>query len=243
VFVTEVEYRIIASGRTLGTHPVDGTLVAGQTLIFAGRRWRIMKIDDDARVIEVKPSRRGRPPSFKSDWGGVHDHIAATMKRVLFSSDQFPYLNDVAQLLLTRAREAFVTLHLHETALISWGDGTLIVPWLGSKKLLTLALGLSATRDEGNGADASAVGHAIEMPKTPIDAARRLLTRISDEGPQDPAALASKVGRPQFAKFDRYLTGDLMALVTVVERLDINSLSESATISLNSPHFQPETTA
>jgi ATP-dependent Lhr-like helicase len=202
-----------------------------------------MKIDDDARVIDVKPSLRGRPPTFKGDGGGVHDHIVATMKRVLVSSEQIPYLTDTAQLLLTRAREAFRELRLHETALIPWGDGTLVVPWLGTKKLVTLALGLCATRVEENGADASAVGHAIEMPKTPIDAAQRLLTRIADEGPPDPATLASKVARPQVAKFDRFLTSDLMALVTVVERLDVNSLAESAALSLRPPHCQPETTA
>ncbi len=235
VFVTEIEYRIVASGRTLGTHPVDGTLVPGQTLIFAGRRWRIKAIDDDARVIEVTPSRRGRPPSFKSDGGGIHDHIVARMKQVLSAPDPLPYLNDTAQLLLARARDAFAALRLHETALIPWGDGTLILPWLGSKKIVTLALALSATRDDDGGADASAVGHAIEMPKTPIDAAQRLLERLAQGSPPDPAALASKVARPQIAKFDHFLPSDLMALVTVVERLDANAVPAAARLCAEAP--------
>lgn len=233
VFATEVEYRVIASGQTLGTHPIDVAIAAGQTLIFAGRRWRILLVDDDARVIEVKPSRHGRPPKFRGGWGAIHDHVVAIMRHVLLAQDFPVYLDPPAKELLASARRAFRTLQLHESAIIPWGNGTLIVPWLGTKKLATLALSLCATVDGELDMDASPIGHAIEMPKTPPDTAKRLLARLATDAPLEPSKIAERAARPQFAKFDRLLPADLMALVTVVEQLDIKSVPNSAYRVLN----------
>jgi ATP-dependent Lhr-like helicase len=233
VFATEVEYRVVASGRTLGTHPVDVAIAAGQTLIFAGRRWHILSIDDDARVIEVKPSRHGRPPSFKGSWGGIHDHVVATMRRVLLAQDLPVYLDAPAKELLAAARQAFRSLQLHERAIVPWGNGSLIVPWLGTKKLTTLALTLNASGSDESDVDASPVGHAIEMPKTPPDTVGRLLSRLATDAPLEPTKIAERAAKPQLAKFDHLLPTDLMALVTVVERLDVMSVPAAAFWTIN----------
>ena len=75
VFQTPEEYRIIADGKPLGTLPVIMILAPGMTIIFSGRRWRIIDIHDKDKVIEVTADRIGRSPPFGGDGGLIHDRV------------------------------------------------------------------------------------------------------------------------------------------------------------------------
>jgi ATP-dependent Lhr-like helicase len=219
VFATEQEYRLVHEAKTLGTYPISITVAVGQTIIFTGRRWRIERIDDDARVIEVKPARRADPPKFNGLWGGVHDHIVAVMKNVLAGEAVPDYLDEAARTLLGQAREAFRAHELTRRSTIPYGRGTLLLPWVGTKKLTTLALAFNALE-----MDASTLGHAIELSDHAPEAVMRVLGRMALEPPPPPEMIAAKAAKPHRAKFDPLLPADLMNLVTVVEQLDIGSV-------------------
>ncbi|MCU0729995.1 MAG: DEAD/DEAH box helicase [Hyphomonas sp.] len=223
VFATELEYRVIHESKTLGTYPISITVAVGQTIIFTGRRWRIERIDDDARVIEVKPARRADPPKFNGLWGGVHDHIVAGMKDVLADETVPEYLDDAARTLLAQAREAFRAQGLATRSTIPYGSGTLLLPWVGTKKLTTLALAFNALE-----MDASTFGHAIELLDHAPHAVMRVLRRMAAEAPPPPEIIAAKAAKPHRAKFDPLLPRDLMNLVTVVEQLDVGSIPSVA---------------
>jgi ATP-dependent Lhr-like helicase len=228
VFATEREYRIVTESKTLGTYPISITVAVGQTIIFAGRRWRIARIDDDARVIEVKPTRRADPPKFDGLWGGVHDHIVAVMREVLANESVPAYLDEMARKLLVQAREAFHSYELVTRSILPYGRGTLLLPWVGAKKLTSLGLAFNALE-----MDASPFGHAIELPEHDPDAVKRVLERMSAEPPPSPKLIAAKAAKPHRAKFDPFLPAELMDLVTVVEQLDVDSLPQVATKLLN----------
>jgi ATP-dependent Lhr-like helicase len=59
-FVTPDEYRLMTSGTLLGTLPVVNPVTEGSFLIFAGRRWRVMDVDQEKRVIGLAPAGGGR---------------------------------------------------------------------------------------------------------------------------------------------------------------------------------------
>jgi ATP-dependent Lhr-like helicase len=61
VFPTPEEYRLLAGGREIGTLPVDNVLAPGMLLIFSGRRWRIVEVDDRDKVISLAPAPGGAP--------------------------------------------------------------------------------------------------------------------------------------------------------------------------------------
>jgi ATP-dependent helicase Lhr and Lhr-like helicase len=223
VFATEQEYRVVDEAKTLGTYPISITVAVGQTIIFTGRRWRIERIDDDARVIEVKPARRADPPKFNGLWGGVHDHIVAGMRDVLAGNIVPEYLDESARTLLAQAREGFRAHDLMTHSAIPHGRGTLLLPWVGTKKLTSLALAFNALE-----MDASTFGHAIELSNHSLDAVMQVLGRMAAEPPPPPEVIAAKAAKPHRAKFDPLLPADLMTLVTVVEQLDVNSIPDIA---------------
>ena len=223
VFMSEVEYRIVHETRTLGTYPIDAPVAPNETLIFAGRRWRIVAVDNDARVITVKPTRAGKPPYFTSSGGGIHDHIIEKMRDILAGNEDYFYLDEVAVELLGDARTTFRNLGLHERSLLRSGDNVLIFPWVGTKRLKTLLLALLARQMNG-----TAAWHVIEILAAGSNGVRRHLEDIAADQNPDAMQLADHLARPQLAKFDYVLSPELINLVTIRERLDVAALPSIA---------------
>ena len=84
-FTSPEEYRLLMSGRPLGTVPADQALYPGALLIFGGRRWKVTAVDHVQKIIEVTTAAGGRPPRFDSGHGAVHDQVRAKMRSVLAS--------------------------------------------------------------------------------------------------------------------------------------------------------------
>jgi ATP-dependent Lhr-like helicase len=223
VFATPDEYRIVHGSRTLGTKPMDQTIAPGQTMIFAGRRWRIVDVDDRARVVTVKPAKKALPPAFGGDWAGVHDRIVETMRAILGADQTYPYLDGTAAKLLADARAAWRDLGLTTTPVLASGRGVLLFPWVGTRKLETLALALMV-RDFV----ASADGHVIEVDDAHPQAVAEVVAEMAASPAPDPQAIVDRVSKPVRAKFDRFLSKGLMDLVTAVERLDVASMPDVA---------------
>ncbi len=200
VFATPEEYRVVHGTRTLGTKPMDQTVAPGQTMIFAGRRWRIVEGDDRARVVSVKPAKKALPPAFGGDWAGVHDRIVETMRTILASEETHAYLDASAAKLLADARAAWAELALATTPVLASGNGVLLFPWVGTRKLETLALALMA-----RGFIASADGHVIEVDDARPEAVAEVLAEMAASTPPDPQAIVDRVSKPVRAKFDHFL--------------------------------------
>ena len=52
-FETAEEYRLVNDGREIGSMPVYSPLTDESFLIFGGRRWKVVAVDDERRVITV----------------------------------------------------------------------------------------------------------------------------------------------------------------------------------------------
>jgi len=223
VFATSREYRIMHEARALGTYPLDSPLAPGETIIFAGRRWKVLEIDDRVRVITVKPTKGGKPPYFSGEGGGIHDEIVKTMRHVLASADEYTYLDTAAAELLSAARSAFDDLDLRERSVIAYGDGAILFPWVGSKKLQTMALSFLAKNFE-----ASNFGHFIEAQGCTVEGVESHLRELVAGNVPPLNDLLKRVAKPSVARFDHFLTWELMAMVTTRERLDFDSLPATA---------------
>ena len=58
-FTTPDEWRLMSDGRQLGTMPIITLLAPGLLLIFAGRRWSIVGVDTEHKVVDLVPSPGG----------------------------------------------------------------------------------------------------------------------------------------------------------------------------------------
>lgn len=143
VFQTAEEYRLLWDGRELGTLPVDNVLIPGMLLIFSGRRWRVVEVDDRDRVISVMPSKGGAPPIFGGDPGDIHDEVVSRMIEIFEDNISPVYLDRAAAELLDEGRRAYRQIGLDEARGISQGPASWVVATRkGTVITTTLALAL-----------------------------------------------------------------------------------------------------
>ncbi len=151
-FSTPEEYTLMAEGKSLGTLPFSNPISEGAFLIFAGRRWKVISVDMDKKVIDLTPSAGGRVPKFEGGAGLVDDKIKEEMHNVYTSTNTPVYLDKTAQDLLLEARKYFLSYRLAEMSILQNGKETLIFIWKGDRIINTifvqlLARGLKVTRD------------------------------------------------------------------------------------------------
>ncbi len=140
VFQTEEEYRVRCEGETLGTLPVRAVLTVGDTIVFAGRRWLILRLSEKDKVIDVSPDATGKARFTGSGWGFVHTEVLKEMFR-LYTGTRIPrYLNVKAIELLEQGRRAF-DAHKLKNGWVVPADGlTYVFTWVGTAALNTLRL-------------------------------------------------------------------------------------------------------
>jgi ATP-dependent helicase Lhr and Lhr-like helicase len=215
-FTTDDEYRLVSNGRTLGSLPVDYPITVGSLLIFSGRRWRVLAVETQQRVIDLAPARGGRPPAFPGQGAEVADEVRRRM-RTLYESTVVPvYLDGTAQRLLDEGRDAYRRLLLHEQRLVSWGRDTVVLPWRGDKIMNTLAVVLRGQRVE--------VGQdGVALTVRRIDAAGlwELTRELADAPPPDPLELAESVANKAADKHDCYLDDALLTQSYAARSLDV----------------------
>jgi len=222
VFNTPDEYRIVHDGRELGTLPVSQVLAPKLTLIFSGRRWEILEIDDRDKVILVKPARAGKPPLFGGDAGNIDDRVIEKMREI-FEQDDIPrYLDAVASELLVDARTSFRNFGFANKRIVELGESrTALALWCGSVKTTTLALALRAM-----GFKVEQYDGFIELDgrETDTTVAAALAQLADDVSPN----LFPENSNLIFEKFHPYLSTELLQLDALSSRLDAKSLPELA---------------
>jgi len=216
VFMTPDEFKVVTDrGRSLGTLPVDNPVMPEQLIIFAGRRWRVLEIDNQRREILVTRAYGGVPPKFGGEGLPPADEVVAEMRRVYEDIAVPRFLDKVALELLTEAREMFDHLGLRHASLRRHEDELLLFPWVGNRAQLALVLALAS-----HGVTANSEGIAVTVPakdEGKLIAALRALA--AGPGP-DAVALARLVPDMKRAKYDTYLGDELLARCYASEHID-----------------------
>ncbi|UYB36357.1 exonuclease domain-containing protein [Arthrobacter koreensis] len=215
-FHTAEEYRLVSSGRTLGSIPIDQPLVEGGLLIFAGRRWRILDVDTAAKVINLTKAGGGLPPSFSGSGIEISDGIRQRMKQLYESSHVPVYLDSTARTLFEEGRAAYSRLGLRKTPLLVWGDDTLLFPWAGDRIMNTLHVLLSGQKYES-----TLDGAGMTLRKTSLEEAATLLGDLASNPPPDPSHVARSVVVKERDKNDVYLDDQLLTRSYAAAALDV----------------------
>ena len=139
-FNTPEEYRLECDGRILGTLPIDKPLVIGQLIIFAGKRWEVLDISSEKKLIILKRAAGGRPPKFGGNGQMVHDCVRQEMKRVYLQKAIPVYMDKAAKSSLDEGIECFHALGLSKIKAIQIGSTVHVIPWLGDKITTTITV-------------------------------------------------------------------------------------------------------
>jgi ATP-dependent Lhr-like helicase len=215
-FAAPEEYRLVAGGRTLGSLPISYPLLEGDLMIFAGRRWKIVTVDQRGKVIELTSAGGGNAPPFSGIAADVHDRVRTEMRLVYESQDMPIYLDAEAQRLLTEGRKAYRRLNLANTPIVGWGNDTLLVPLRGDTIMSTLALALHQ-----RGISVGHEGAALTLSRT---APRHVLDLLADlaAGPAPEAEeLAAIVPDKIIDKYDDVLGEELRTIAYAARKLDV----------------------
>ena len=219
-FTTPEEYRIVAAGKTLGTLPIDRPLQENSALIFAGRRWRVVGIDEQRKVIEVRPSPGGRVPEFNGGRGDVHDRVRQEMRAVLGGKDIPSYLDATARELLGEARTHFSHYGLEYRNIVPNGSETVVFTWRGDRVNDTLAVWFKHL-----GQIAQNSGAAVRVFACESDTVVALQRMVSDP-PPEAAVLADCVRNKLSEKYDWLLDEPLMNAEYASRKLDVSGAHE-----------------
>ena len=214
-FLSQEEFRLVHGGNRLGTIPVSYPIMEGSFLIFAGRRWEVLTVDDKHKLIEVRPAKGGRVPIFGGEGPIVHDRVREQMRVVFLDSGSPPYLDEAASELLLEARREFLSLGLDQESIVPDGSDTLIFPWCGSIALHTLKL-LLAERD----LKASVEGPCIALDHIDPPSTEAVLRKLLVASPKD-LDLARSVDNKSTEKHHRFLDDDLLSLDYASSRIDV----------------------
>ena len=204
VFETDQEWKLLHGARPLGQIPISNVLATGSLLAFAGRRWRVVDVDDRARVLSVAPHPSGRLPKFdRQSNEPLDDRILEEMRKVYLDADMPEWLDAQSLTFLTQGREAFADLDLERTGLVRSGSDTHVLLWRGTAMNNVVAVALTAA---GIGCEAHDLG--VTLADTTAEKTRSLLMQL-DRSPSA-EALSEFVENLQSAKYDHLAPTSLL---------------------------------
>ena len=205
VFETEDEFRVLCAGKDLGTLPITGPTVKGMIIIFSGRRWQIIEVHPDEKVIEVKASKGGSPPKFNGNGPSRH-HIIDEKMRSIYSSQDIPrYLDPNAKSLLLEGRESFTHFQLPHANFLEQGDGVLLFPWAGSAMVNTLVMIFQYLNYTVENED-----YALFIQGLSVQGLEKHLKNFESGKLPDLHSVCSTVVNKSTGQYDHYLTDHLL---------------------------------
>jgi len=222
VFNTPEEFRIVAGGRTLGTVSLQNAFGPGDYIIFSGLRWRVIDVDDRGRTVRVESAPAGRVPRFDGgEPGPIHDRLIEKMRDILLDRSIPIYLDPKAQSHLSEAREAFYQAGLATGSTAVDGEQILLFPWRGTSTLDALRFAL---RREG--LSVTPLSIALGIPAKDRDQLLMALQTLRDASVVDGSELAELDENLQRAKYDQYISRDLLRNAAAIDRLNTQALPQ-----------------
>ena len=217
VFETTEEFRVICSGKNLGTLPVMGPTAKGTIIIFSGRRWQIVDVNQSDKVIEVKPSKGGNPPKFEGNGPQRHRIIDEKMQEIYSTNPVLKYLNSTARELLQEGCSYYNQYGLNKREILPQGDGITIFPWAGTSMISCLMMlfqyyGYKVIDEE----------YAISVEEISIEQAYKMIEKIVSGDIPDIEEMVWTIDNKRIGRYDNYLTDELLVkqLVSVLPNVE-----------------------
>ena len=214
VFKTPDEYRLVFDSKSLGTLPIDSMLIEGEQLIFGAKRWKVINVDTQKRVIHVIPSKGGgQPPKFAGKSLSIHNKIRQEMLQIYKEEDyriqmgetKVDFINKEAKALFQEGLHFFKSAQLNTHPIFQQGKLTYILPWLGDKIVNTL-VALLINRKFSAGAFAG----VIEVDNASVNDILNCFITYLQNGIPTETELAKSVPDKRVEKYDGFLSDALL---------------------------------
>ncbi|MGF6777412.1 DEAD/DEAH box helicase [Paraburkholderia sp. GAS334] len=215
-FSSDDEFRVVAGSRQLGSLPVTHPLTPGQSIIFAGQRWRVQDVDAERKTVFVHPDRGGAPPVFDGTGARVHDEVRREMFRVLAETEPVVFLDTKGRALLDEARRYFASANLATRSIFVEGNSVMLATWAGDWLNDALVVLLRAEN-----LDAWNQGPAVSVRVSGVGAVRDALQRISTMTVSETTAALQAIQNVDNEKWDWTLPDNVKRSAYASLRLDL----------------------
>lgn len=222
-FASDEEFRLICEGKPLGSLPVSRPLLPQQRIIFAGRRWRVLDINAEKKLIIVTPDKGGAPPMFEGGGAMVHDRVRQEMQTVLAEQTPVRFLDPRAQSLLDEARSYYQQANLDDAQVVGYGAGVQLLTWRGDRVNDALALLLARSRLIANNE-----GLLINVAGVSHDRVLDALEEIGELETLDPVELLADAKNILREKWDWALPDEIVRRSFASLCLDLRGAREMA---------------
>ena len=219
-FDTPEEFKLVANGRSIGSIPIDNPLVEGQLLLFGGKRWTVVGIDLEAKVIALKRAAGGKAPLFGGEGAPVHAAIREKMRRVLNSEDVPVYCDAKAVEVLRRARRYYSEYRLDKSPIASVGAEMIWLVWATPQVQCTLQI---ISTLAGLSVESVDVALIFKVDCTARELVLELYNWLADNSTKE---IEGQVLVIPIGKFGHLMEGQLQREYYVAERLDVAGTSQ-----------------
>lgn len=230
VFKSPEEYRVVCGPKTIGSIPVDNILMAGEFIIFGGKRWQVISTDMKNKIVEVISVKGGgRPPIFEGSPGGVHSRIAQEMYRIYTKGDyrvergdkKLDFIDETARELFLEGVSSFKKFDVAHQTIVERDGSTYIFVWADRKILNTLSAVLTGARFV-----CMIEYQYIQVSKTDDAEIKKFLKELQKSELPDAYDLAETIGGLQIEKFDEHIPEELLKMGISAKMFDIDGLKE-----------------
>lgn len=220
VFKDDEDYSVKHESEEIGT--ISSPPPVGDRFALAGRVWEVEELDLERKLIYVHSVAGKMQVEWPGDYGEIHTKILEKMRRILQSTDEYPYLKPNAAERLAAARRVFANAGLREHILVSLGGNTrCLTPWLGTRSFRTLRkylkknaslFGIYGIEYEG------CYYMTFKCDKSPEELLS-MLRRIIPAEPIDTLELVGKSELPVFEKYDPCIPPELLRRAYAADKL------------------------
>lgn len=222
-FASDEEFRIVTSGKTLGTLPVSQMLTPKQRILFGGRTWIVEEIDEEQKTIYVAPAKGGAPPLFNGGAGRVHTRVRQRMRELYMARGAVPFLDPTVQRFMEEGRKAFSDLALQDRISLDQGNQMILVTWLGDSANEAIACLLMA---RGLHASAGRLGVEVQRSGRSHEEIESILSDVAASPIPPLDKLLAKASNLVRQKWDGLLSPHLLHETYASSNLDLDGAKD-----------------
>ena len=139
-FQTPEEYVIRNGKEEIGKLSARNIPPVDQHLLLAGKRWRVLEIIPNQKLVLVEISPGKKILFFSDSEVEIHSRVLREMKEVLLGDDEPAYLDQNSILLLRAARKVARVIGLDKGDIVAGKHTVTWFPWVGTRTMRALSL-------------------------------------------------------------------------------------------------------
>lgn len=215
-FKVPEEFRLMAYGNAIGSIPVDNPVVPGQLILLSGRRWKVVSVELEQKVITLVKGGAGMAPRFGGEPASAHRQIHQHMKMWYESNDVPAYCDELARELIRAARDYYRENNLGLTPFVREGNCLYWLIWEDKRIINTLVVVATAMKFPAG----KVFGPSIEVTYSgePLQLAHEIYYFLVSHSHDE---LLASVPTTPIGKFDHLLDDDLLFESYVASTLNI----------------------